>query len=72
MVEKADQVVGAKTISKRVVVVYECLFSEASNVLAGILLDTRYRRHWCSFIGRWPADETKPMVQIEVEYAVTI
>jgi len=70
-VSKAESTLPAYVLYKRVLVVYECPFSEASKVLEAVLSNPSYRSHHCSFVGRWPADDNKPMVQIEVEFALS-
>lgn len=64
--EKKD--LAGYVLYRRSVVIYECPYASASAVLEAIVSDTRYRSHCCRFISRWPADDIKPMVQIEAEF----
>ena len=59
-------------VQTREVVVYELPFSVAMDVVEAIVRDSGFRALSMSFAGRWPHDESKPLVRIEAEFAVKI
>lgn len=68
--ELADVDVSDFVVSKRDIVVFECLLSEALSVIAVLFKDTAYRSLNVKFAGY--NAESLPLVRIEVEFAVSV
>jgi hypothetical protein len=57
-------------VSRRELVVFECLLSECDKVVEAVIKDSRYRALWIEFCGY--DDSRAPVVAIEVEFAVSM
>ena len=66
----ADVDISKFVVSKRELVVFECLLSEASSIVDVVLKDSTYRSLTVKFLGY--NDVHLPLVSIEVEFAVLV
>jgi hypothetical protein len=57
-------------VSRRELVVFECLLSECDRVVEAVIKDSRYRALHIEFCGY--DDARMPVVAVEVEFAVSM